>query len=149
MSCCKIALFVVAVVVAIILIIAGIVLGVYFGTNDRDDNNDTTRFVSSSGKYRNAAIASDSALCSKVGANILESEGSAVDGAIATIFCLGVVNCHSTGIGGGGFMVVHKNDDPNNPVVIDFREVAPSAATRYMYDENEILSRIGKSSCKT
>ena len=146
---------------AIVLIVCGIliicvialVLGLYYGLRDDDDDDDdsgtgggggTDRVVSTSGQYQRAAVASDSALCSEAGAQILADGGSAVDGTIATIFCLGVVNCHSTGISGGGFMVVHQNDDPDNPVVIDFREVAPSNATKDMYQENATLSVTGK-----
>ncbi|XP_077865030.1 uncharacterized protein LOC102802318 [Saccoglossus kowalevskii] len=38
---------------------------------------------------------------------ILKRNGSAVDTTIATLVCIGVINCHSAGIGGGHFMVVH------------------------------------------
>ena len=148
----KIAIIVVVCAIVLIICVIALVLGLYFGLrdDDDDDDNDTgvpggTRSsnVSATGRYENAAVASDSALCSEAGATILESGGSAVDGAIATILCLGVVNCHSTGISGGGFMVVHQNDDPDNPVVIDFREVAPSNATENMYEENATLSVTG------
>ena len=129
--------------IAVLIIGICIFLGVYFGLRG-DDNDDGDVVISTSGSYQKAAVASDSILCSREGANIMASGGSAADGAIATIICLGVVNCHSTGIGGGGFMVLHKNDDPDNPVVIDFREVAPAAATFNMYDIDTTLSRRGK-----
>ena len=115
-----------------------------------DDNNagilnGHSRQVSTSGEYRKAAVASDSSLCSEAGANILAGGGSAVDAAIATILCQGVVNCYSTGISGGGFMVIHQNDTPDHPIVIDFREVAPLNATENMYTEDATLAVTGKS----
>ena len=142
---------IIVVVFVCVFMIAGLVVGLYFGL--RDDENGSTGgtgdrvAVSTSGEYGRAAVASDSGLCSQAGARILKSGGSAVDGAIATIFCLGVINCHSTGLGGGGFMVVHQSEYPDSPVVIDFREVAPSDAHRDMYEEDEGSSLNGKSSC--
>ena len=137
--CCTSAYAKVIFVVIALIVLAGFVIalvGLYsYGLRDDDGNasaDDTSgsgdSVVSTSGQYQRAAVASDSKLCSKSGAQILVNGGSAVDGAIATIFCLGVINCHSTGLGGGGFMVVHQNNDSENPVVIDFREVAPSDA---------------------
>ena len=124
-----------------------IVLALYYGLRDDDGNGSSgsgDTVVSTSGQYQRAAVASDSKLCSKSGARILANGGSAVDGAIATIFCLGVINCHSTGLGGGGFMVVHQNNDSENPVVIDFREVAPSDAYEEMYKNDKEGSQKGK-----
>ena len=151
-SCGKLAIVLIVCGILVICVIA-IVLGLYFGLRDDDDDDDSgtgggssDRVVSTSGQYQRAAVASDSALCSEAGAQILADGGSAVDGTIATILCLGVVNCHSTGISGGGFMVVHQNDDPGNPVVIDFREVAPSNATKDMYQADADLSVTGKPS---
>ncbi|XP_078585959.1 glutathione hydrolase 1 proenzyme-like [Branchiostoma floridae x Branchiostoma japonicum] len=77
------------------------------------------------------AVVSDAALCSDIGTDILKNEGSAVDAAIATVLCQGVVNPQVSGIGGGGFMVVRLRD--KSASVIDFRETAPSAATRDMF----------------
>ncbi|XP_074635710.1 glutathione hydrolase 1 proenzyme-like [Acropora palmata] len=74
--------------------------------------------------YRHAAVASDNAECSKVGRNILKKGGSAVDAAVATTLCVGVINMHSTGIGGGGFMMVYDSHK-RSAEVIDFRETAP------------------------
>ena len=74
--------------------------------------------------YQHAAVAADNAECSKVGRNILKKGGSAVDAAIATTLCVGVINMHSTGIGGGGFMMVYDSHK-RSAEMIDFRETAP------------------------
>ena len=123
--------------------------GLYFGLKALDLGNNSGSGGgggggSKPGVYQHAAVASDSELCSKAGAGILKDNGSAVDAAIATIFCLGVVNCHSTGLGGGGFMVVHQRDNPLRPIVFDFREVAPSRASKHMYDNDSSLSINGE-----
>lgn len=59
-----------------------------------------------------------------MGRNILKKGGSAVDAAIATTLCVGVINMHSTGIGGGGFMMVYDSHK-RSAEMIDFRETAP------------------------
>lgn len=46
------------------------------------------------------SVATDSAVCSLVGTDIMKSGGNAVDAAVAAVFCLGVVNFHVTGLGG-------------------------------------------------
>lgn len=69
-------------------------------------------------------MAADNAECSKVGRNILKKGGSAVDAAISTTLCVGVINMHSTGIGGGGFMMVYDSHK-RSAEMIDFRETAP------------------------
>ena len=58
-------------------------------------------------RFKHAAVSSDHHLCSEVGKSILQKGGSAVDSVIAVQFCVEVVNSHSTGIGGGGFMLVY------------------------------------------
>jgi len=68
---------------------------------------------------------------SEVGAAIMDMGGNAVDAAIATQFALAVVNPEAGNIGGGGFMVVRMAD--GQTAALDFREQAPSAATRDMY----------------
>ena len=84
------------------------------------------------GPYERAAVASDAGPCSEIGANILELNGSAVDSAIATMFCVGVINMHSTGIGGGGFMLVY-NRTGHKAEVFDFRDTAPGLAKKDMF----------------
>ena len=80
---------------------------------------------------KNGAVVSAHALASKVGINILKQGGNAVDAAIATQLALAVVYPGAGNIGGGGFMVLHLNSGEN--ISIDYREVAPAAASRNMY----------------
>ncbi|KAM9296161.1 glutathione hydrolase 7 [Gastrophryne carolinensis] len=76
--------------------------------------------------FHQGAVVSDASHCTALGIEVLEKRGSSVDAAIATALCLGIVNPHTSGIGGGGVMLVH--DIRNNLTdVIDFRETAPSA----------------------
>ncbi|KAK3753988.1 hypothetical protein QZH41_009263, partial [Actinostola sp. cb2023] len=88
-----------------------------------------------------AAIATDVQECSDIGLKLMKKGGSAVDAAVGALFCVGVMNPESSGIGGGGFMVVstHKHGDK----VIDFREVAPQAATSDMFNKSALLAKEG------
>lgn len=79
------------------------------------------------------AIASGGTLASQAGQTILDLGGNVVDAAIATAFSLAVERPHSLGIGGGGFMLVSLNKPSQKPIFVDFRETAPSKASRDMY----------------
>ena len=83
-------------------------------------------------EYSHAAVATDHAECSRIGRNILHHGGSAVDSAIASMLCLGVVHPHSTGLGGGGFMLVYHRYTRFSEM-IDFRENAPLLANKDMF----------------
>jgi gamma-glutamyltranspeptidase/glutathione hydrolase len=79
---------------------------------------------------------SQEAIASQVGADILGAGGNAVDAAVATGFALAVTLPRAGNIGGGGFMLVHLADK-NKTIAIDYREMAPAAASRDMFLDPE------------
>ena len=93
-------------------------------------------------------IAVDNPLCFETGMRVLMEEGNAVDAAVASLLCLGVVNFQSSGIGGGMVMVVaEKNPNGGEPkvTVIDARVVAPDSVNSSMalaFKGNEDLALI-------
>ncbi|KAK6341154.1 hypothetical protein TWF696_008241 [Orbilia brochopaga] len=91
---------------------------------------------------RHGAVNSDVAVCSDIGVAILrDKNGTAVDAAIATALCIGVVNMYASGIGGGGFMVIRAGD--GGSASINFRETAPGAAHRDMFNHDAMAARWG------
>lgn len=83
-----------------------------------------------------AAIASAHPAATEAGFAIYQAGGNAFDAAIAVTATLAVVEPFSSGIGGGGFWLLHRAKD-NKQVMIDGRETAPSKAHRDMYlDKN-------------
>lgn len=96
--------------------------------------------------YQHAAVATDAAQCSEVGVELLRKGGNAVDAAVGSLLCIGVVNLQSTGLGGGGFLMYY-NAERRETTCIDFREKAPafipeSAMQRYIEDPTS--TTIGK-----
>jgi gamma-glutamyltranspeptidase/glutathione hydrolase len=87
---------------------------------------------------RHGMVVSVSAPASDVGCTILKKGGNAVDAAVATAFTLAVTYPAAGNIGGGGFMVVHPGGKAE-PVVIEYRETAPAAATKTMYAADDGL----------
>ena len=77
-------------------------------------------------------VSGEQGLASSIGLRILKSGGNAVDAAVAMGFALAVALPNAGNIGGGGFMIVHDAKSGKN-IALDFREVAPSKATRDMY----------------
>ncbi|HYO56476.1 gamma-glutamyltransferase [Archangium sp.] len=82
--------------------------------------------------YRGGAVATAHPVASEAALRMLEKGGNAVDAAVAAAFTLAVVGPYHSGIGGGGFALVH-DAKTGGTQVLDFREVAPKAATRDMY----------------
>ncbi|RDH90340.1 MAG: gamma-glutamyltransferase [endosymbiont of Seepiophila jonesi] len=84
------------------------------------------------GKPSAAAIASAHPLATEAGHRILDAGGNAFDAAVAVSAVLAVVEPYSSGIGGGGFWLLHRASD-GFEVMVDGRERAPLAAHRDLY----------------
>jgi gamma-glutamyltranspeptidase / glutathione hydrolase len=80
---------------------------------------------------QHAMVASDAPLASQAGVEILQKGGNAVDAAVAVGFAMAVTFPEAGNIGGGGYMVIHMAD--GRSAALDYREIAPLAATRNMY----------------
>ncbi len=77
-------------------------------------------------------VASQEAVASRVGVDILKKGGNAVDAAIATGFALAVTLPRAGNLGGGGFMMIHLADSGDTKA-LDYREMAPAAAFKDMF----------------
>ncbi len=78
------------------------------------------------------AVASAHPAATQAGFDILKAGGNAFDAAVAVSAALAVVEPYSSGLGGGGFWLLHRQRDQYQ-VMIDGREKAPLAAHRDMY----------------
>jgi gamma-glutamyltranspeptidase/glutathione hydrolase len=83
-------------------------------------------------KPARAGIATAHPLATEAGLEILRQGGNAFDAAVAISAALAVVEPSSSGLGGGGFWLLHRASDKLE-VMVDAREVAPMAATRDMF----------------
>jgi gamma-glutamyltranspeptidase/glutathione hydrolase len=93
--------------------------------------------------YPHGAVTSDCALATKVGLDVLEHGGNAVDAAVATAFALAVAYPTAGNLAGGGFAVLRFGKDGESAQgaarstpderALDFRETAPAVSTRDMF----------------
>jgi gamma-glutamyltranspeptidase / glutathione hydrolase len=99
-----------------------------------------TLLFAGEGKPPAAAIASAHPLATAAGMEILAAGGNAFDAAVAVSAALAVVEPYSSGIGGGGFWLLHRGSD-GFETMLDGREKAPLAASRDMYldDKGEVI----------
>src|SRR3989440_7418664 len=95
-------------------------------------------------RARHGIVASTNQVASQVGVDIMKRGGNAVDAAIAVAFALAVTHPAAGNLGGGGFMMIRLRS--GKTTAIDYREMAPAAATRNIYldkDANLIESEGG------
>ena len=81
---------------------------------------------------KNGMVVCVSPLAAEVGVSILKQGGNAVDASVAVAFAEAVTWPEAGNIGGGGFMLIYPGGD-RDPVLIDYRETAPLAATADMF----------------
>ena len=99
--------------------------------------------VGSSEKPPTAAVASAHPQATAAGMEILSAGGNAFDAAVAVSAALAVVEPYSSGIGGGGFWLLHRASD-GKQIMIDGRERAPLAAQRDLYldEQGDVVPRL-------
>lgn len=87
------------------------------------------------------AVAAPDEYGTKVAAQILKAGGNAVDAAVATAFTLAVTYPEAGNIGGGGFMTLYVD---GKPYFLDYREIAPKAASKSMYlnEKGEVIENL-------
>ena len=78
------------------------------------------------------AVASASPLATKAGMEMLSRGGNAFDAAVAVTAALAVVEPYSSGLGGGGFWLIHREKD-GYETMIDGRETTPLKGSKDMY----------------
>ncbi len=82
-------------------------------------------------RTKQAMVASTSEIASRVGLEILKRGGNAIDSAIAVALALTATHPSAGNLGGGGFMMIRLKN--GKTTAIDYREMAPAAATRNIY----------------
>ena len=82
-------------------------------------------------RAKHGMVASQHELASKIGVEVMKKGGNAVDAAVAVGLALAVVYPEAGNLGGGGFMLIRFKD--GKTTAIDYREMAPAAATRDIF----------------
>ena len=101
--------------------------------NFRTDKSDYDVDPTLAGTSKTFMVTAEDAYAANVGKDVLAKGGNAVDAAVATAFALAVTRPTAGNLGGGGFVVVRTGKGKAS--ALDFREVAPAAATSDMFEK--------------
>lgn len=93
---------------------------------------DIPRKAGAEAEGKNVMISTDGEAASRAGRRMIELGGNAVDAAVASSFAISVERPHSTGLGGGGFLLLYLAEKKQT-LAFDFRERAPRLASRDMF----------------
>uniref|UniRef100_A0A914ZJ14 Gamma-glutamyltranspeptidase 1 n=3 Tax=Parascaris univalens TaxID=6257 RepID=A0A914ZJ14_PARUN len=122
------------------------ILNIIGSTDESVQNKNPLHWPQPSGslhaQFKRAAIAADHGLCSEIGRDVLLLGGNVIDATIAALVCVGVVNPHSSGLGGGFIMTIY-NSTTGRCVTVNARETAPASADRLMFVGNASDATIG------
>ena len=80
----------------------------------------------------NGAVSAANPVASKIGLEILKQDGNAFDAAVGMAFAMSLLEPHASGVGGGGFAVVHSAED-DQQLFYDYANAAPKELTRELY----------------
>ncbi|XP_069974012.1 scoloptoxin SSD14 isoform X1 [Penaeus vannamei] len=95
------------------------------------------------GEFNTAAVSSDGTPCAQIATDILKRNGTAADAAVAGLFCVGVINTQSMGLG-GGFLMTYYDRSTGKAYSLNARESAPSEAYEDMYGGDAELAQKAK-----
>jgi len=101
----------------------------------RTDKSDYDIDPALAGTSKTYMVAAEDAYAANVGKDVLAKGGNAADAAVATAFTLAVTRPTAGNVAGGGFAMVRTGKGKG--IALDFREVAPAAATSDMFDRAE------------
>ncbi|XP_011495084.1 PREDICTED: gamma-glutamyltranspeptidase 1-like [Ceratosolen solmsi marchali] len=138
--------------------VAGVLLGIILIVslfNGKQINQESNRLMPSDPEqqlppswsklrmFKQGAVCADGAPCALIGKSMLDRNGSAIDAAIASLICNGLINMQSMGFGGGFLMTIYEREK-KQAIVLNARDTAPAAAHTHMFEgKSKYASRAG------